>query len=289
MSTRDLQQEYRTLPLKNDFMFDMVMSRPAICKMFLESLLDISIDHVELAEKQRDLSDSYIGHGIRLDVYVRDGKGTVYNVEMQTSNGGSLERRIRFYQSGIDRDELKRGVYYDELSESYIIFICDFDYFGRGAAVYERESRIRGFEDTAYDDGSHAFLLNSRYTVPNARPEIVEFLDYIREDSDHTPYESALVQTIRSTVRDLRTDREMEERYMTFSIKLQEERRAGIKLGICQGIQQGIQQGVEQSLNRVIANMARADASAEQIAGATGLPIEEVKKRMEELAGNTAE
>ena len=132
------------LPLRNDFMFGEAMRTEDICQLFLEELLGLDIRHIEFIDKQKELSDSYTHHGIRLDVYLKDDVGTVFNVEMQSTNHGDLSKRARFYQSAIDRDELPKGADYENLSESYIIFVCDFDYFQIGKAVCERVSFLIG-------------------------------------------------------------------------------------------------------------------------------------------------
>ena len=126
-----------------------------------------------------------------------------------------MPKRVRYYQSGIDRGELPKGADYANLSDSHIIFVCNFDYFHIGKAVGERVSFLKntdtqqclqekltylpGSHDLAkhkvcvqgklterddlivtYEDGSHVFFLNSRYTEPNASKPILEFLDLIR-------------------------------------------------------------------------------------------------------------
>ena len=148
------------LPLRNDFMFGEVMRTSEICQLFLEELLNVAIRRIEFIDKQKDLSDSYTHHGIRLDVYLKDEAGTVFNVEMQSVPNDNLAKRARFYQGAIDRNELPKALDYDRLPESYVIFVCDFDYFEIGKAVGERVSFLKGTE-TTYDDGSHVFFLNS--------------------------------------------------------------------------------------------------------------------------------
>lgn len=71
------------LPLRNDFMFVEVMRTGDICQLFLEELLGLNIQRIEFIDKQKDLSDSYTHHGIRLDVYLKDEAGTVFNVCQQ--------------------------------------------------------------------------------------------------------------------------------------------------------------------------------------------------------------
>ena len=184
----------RSLPLSNDFMFGMVMTRPDICKLFLEGLLGKRIAKIEYIDRQKDNTDSYDFHGIRLDVYLADQEGIIYNIEMQKVNQHDLELRARFYQSGIDRKALEKSADYTELKNSYVIFVCDFDYYGRGLAVYERVSGIRDCLDLRYDDGSRVLFLNSRYSTPNADRSIREFLD--RHSSFHG--KSALEQAYKA-------------------------------------------------------------------------------------------
>lgn len=47
--------------------------------------------------------------GVRLDVYADDEHGTVYNVEMQTTDNKNLPKRSRYYQGQMDMDALKTG------------------------------------------------------------------------------------------------------------------------------------------------------------------------------------
>lgn len=214
------------LPLHNDFMFSQVMRSEEICKLFLEELLGVEIQRIEFIDRQKDISDSYEYHGIRLDVYLKDEKGTVFNVEMQSDRRHELPKRVRFYQSGIDRSELPKGADYAVLSESYIIFICDFDYFHIGKAVGERVSFLKG-TDVPYEDGSHVFFLNSRYQEANASKSILEFLDLVRTNDLDKLYETPLGQKAKKRMQEVRSDKELEVSYMTIAQKMLDERRIG--------------------------------------------------------------
>lgn len=56
------------LPLHNDFMFGQVMRSEEICRLFLEALLGVKIGRIEFLDRQKDFTDSYEYHSIRLDV-----------------------------------------------------------------------------------------------------------------------------------------------------------------------------------------------------------------------------
>ena len=72
----------KELTIKNNFMFGAVMCDEENCKEFLEMVLQIPIERVEVSKEK-----SIVYHpeykGIRLDVYVKDEHNTHYNVEMQ--------------------------------------------------------------------------------------------------------------------------------------------------------------------------------------------------------------
>lgn len=264
------------LPLRNDFMFGEVMRTSDICQLFLEELLGIRIQRIEFIDKQKDLSDSYTYHGIRLDVYLKDEAGTVFNVEMQSVPNGNLAKRARFYQSAIDRSELPKAVDYDKLPESYVIFICNFDYFEIGKAVGERVSFLKGTE-TAYDDGSHVFFLNSHYTEDNASHSILEFLDMIRTNDLEKVYETPLGQRAKARVQEVRSDRTLEVAYMTYAQKMLDERKLAFNEGLIEGEARGEAKGRAETLKNAVLAMKDLAEPAD-IAHRLKLSLEQVLK-----------
>ena len=65
---------------------------------------------------------------MRLDVYLKDSD-KVIDIECQSNLKPALGKRTRYYQSMIDIDNLMKGEKYDNLKESYILFICKDDPF----------------------------------------------------------------------------------------------------------------------------------------------------------------
>jgi len=257
------------LPLKNDFMFGQVMRNPYICKLFLEELLGKEIDHIEYIENQKEFNDSYEHHGIRLDVYLRDAAGTVYAVEMQTIRKYALEKRVRFYQGSIDRNELLKGHAYSKLSESFVIFICDFDYFGTGLAVNTRVSYIKD-TDVVYDDGSHVIFLNSHYTEANAYPAIIEFLDYIRTNDDSGNYTTQLLHKTVERVQEVRRNDKMEVSYMMWELKFQD--------AVEEGREEGREEGWREGMIAVARKMLKRNRPIDEIVEDTGLARGEIER-----------
>lgn len=235
---------FSRLPLSDRFMFGEVMRHAEVCQLFLEAVLRKKIARIEYISKEEDLSDDPYGHGIRLDVYLQDAENSRYDVEMQNISHRALERRARYYQSGIDRRFLERGADYDELPESYVIFLCNFDYFRKGLACYERVSVLRDCAGIPYEDGSHVLFLNSCYTCPNVLPEVQEFLDYIRTNDDSASPRSDLTRKAREYVDHIRSDKSKEGVYMTYAMSLRESYRDGMQEGRREGHMEGRAEGV---------------------------------------------
>ena len=82
----------QALGLADNFLFGEVMQDMGLCKLFLEALLQRPIAKIVNISKEKDLSDAYLAHGIRLDVDLEDENRTRYNIEMQGSSQKSIER-----------------------------------------------------------------------------------------------------------------------------------------------------------------------------------------------------
>lgn len=263
---------FKDLSLVDDFMFSEVMRRPENIKPFLENLLEKKIQRVVTIDKQKDLKDTCDAHGIRLDVYLEDENHTKYDVEVQARLHRKLERRIRYYTSGIDRRSLEINADYEELSDSFVIFICVEDYFGAGLAVYERESHIKGAPDIPYEDGSHAFILNADFKQGNGNPAVLDFLRYIRAGYRGEHYDiskSSYLKQIDEAVCGIKEDSGREMEYMTLAMKMMDERK------------EAFEQGERASQIKTIKRMLSRDMSLEEISDMIGLDLEEVKRLAE--------
>ena len=192
-------------------------------------------------------------------------------MQKQSAFKSDLEKRVRYYQGTMDRAELLKGRSYSGLSESFIIFVCDFDYFGTGLAVNERVSMIKD-TDTVYEDGSHVIFLNSRYKTGNAGLAIKEYLDYIRTNDDSRGYTTKLLQKTVGKVQEVRSDDKMEVSYMMWQLKFQDAREEGRVEGRAEGIILSIQN-----------LMKRMNISAEQAMEAIGVSKEEQPQYLEML------
>ena len=216
------------LTFKDNFMFAAVMLDEENAKGVVERALGIQIDHVEISyEKSIVYNPEY--KGIRLDVYLKDDKNRHFNVEMQVANT-EIFKRSRYYHSQIDMELLNMGIDYEQLPESYVIFICDFDPIGLGKYKYTRRQVIEEDLTYNYDDGSYTVFLSTVGTNEGeVSQDLVKFLKYVGAELEESneDYSDEFVKRLQKSVEKIKFDREMGRRYMLFEELMKEEYNAG--------------------------------------------------------------
>ena len=239
-------KEYRIKPweeltIRDDYMFKLIMSRKPICKSMLECTLGMKIRDIIYLEAEKTMTARYQGKGIRLDIYVKDEKDTVYNIEMQVRQleGDGLSKRTRYYQSMMDADLLAAGADYDNLNKSIIIFICPFDPFGEGRYIYTFENICLEDKEVKLEDGTTKIFLNTKGSVGEVDRSVKAFLQYVNGVSS----EDRLVQEIEQEIEKVRREEGEKVNYMTFAMKMMEERKEGFREGKLEGIAEGERKG----------------------------------------------
>ncbi|MEW4410990.1 Rpn family recombination-promoting nuclease/putative transposase [Clostridium sp. AN503] len=219
------------LQFRDAFMFAATMEDEEICRGVLERVMGIPIRMVKVVgEATLLVNPDY--RGVRLDVYADDEKGSVYNVEMQTTDKKNLPKRSRFYQGQMDMVELKPGMDFNELPKSFVIFICTFDPFGHGLYRYTCMNRCSETGEELGDEAYKVFLSTKGQNDAEEAPELIRFLKYV--DGMSTAEESQsdeLIQRIETRITEIKQSRGMEVRYMLFSEMLSDERKEGRQEG----------------------------------------------------------
>ena len=220
------RKRLQDLTIKDSFMFGAVMCDEDNCKEFLELALGISIESVTVSKEK-----SIVYHpeykGVRLDVFAKDENRTHYNIEMQISKKPALGKRTRYYHSQLDMEMLESGSHYSELPDAYVIFICDYDPFGRGRYRYTWDMICH--EEPALEllDGSHTIIFSTcGKDVEDVPTPLVNFLRFVGSGQGifNDECEDEYVRKLQASVEHIKTSREMEARYMLWKEMIQEER-----------------------------------------------------------------
>lgn len=224
---------WEKLEISNDFIFGKVMQDPELCRKLLQRILpDLTIDHVEYPEAQKTIRPDVDAKSVRLDLYVIDGKGTVYDIEMQVAGAKDLPKRTRYYQSLIDMQMIDKGEPYRKLNPSYVIFICPFDLFGKGRHIYTFENVCREDKEISLEDGTAKIFLNALGKRDDVSAELKAFLDYVAGKRPKDPF----VEELDDAVKKARKNREWRREYMTLLMRDQENIEKGMEIGEAQGI-----------------------------------------------------
>ncbi len=209
------RKQLKDLTIRDSFLFTAVMSEEANCKPFLEMLLGIEIQRIEVSYEKSFIHNPQY-KGIRLDVYASDENNTRYDIELQVA-GQNLGKRVRYYHGEMDRDLLRAGHPYEELPDTYVIFICNFDPFGKGKYCYVFENRCLEEPGLSMGDGARSIFLNTTGNNPEDISEDLRgFLDFIRQDTPATDTVPATtyVKQLQESVRRVKQDGERERQYM---------------------------------------------------------------------------
>ena len=265
-------KRFEELEFKDDFMFGVIMRNPKYCKPFLETILGIKISHIEYPKSQETIDLSSDAKSVRLDIYVEDGKGTVYNIEMQTTGNKGLPKRMRYYQGMIDLNILEKGSSYKNLKKSFVIFVCTFDLFGKGLHVYTFENRCVQDLELPLGDDTTKIILNTKGTKDDVSQEMKRLLDFIDGQKPEADFTRELAEAVQS----VRDNEKWRLDYMTLQMSYQEKFE--------QGVEQGVEQGIgQEKIEAAIRMIEAGKLSVDEIAIYSGLPLEQVLELQKEL------
>ena len=263
-----MEKAFEELQIKDDFMFSVIMRNPKFCKPFLERILGIKISRIEYPKSQETIDISADAKSVRLDIYVEDGKETVYNIEMQTTENRNLPKRTRYYQGMIDLNILEKGDNYKDLKRSFVIFVCTFDLFGEGRHIYTFENRCIQNLDLGLGDDTTKIILNTKGTMDDVTPEMKKLLDFI----DGKEPEDDFTRELDKAVQSVRKNEKWRLDYMTLQMNYQEK------------YEQGYDEGDRKRAISVAMRMIEANKlSSEEIALYSGLALEQVLELEKEL------
>ena len=240
------RKPYQELEFTDDYMFSKVLYHDKeLCRRLAELLLDIEIEKIEYADREHAISATSDSKGVRMDVYVRDDKGTVIDLEMQNLTETPLPKRMRFYQSMIDIEHLAAGKEYSELPDSYIVFICMFDPYGKDLPKYEFRELCLQDTSIELETGASKVFINARSRRKDMSEEMRAFFDYLCGGGAN----SDLTKDIDAGVSYAKAFKPWEAEYMQLHEMMKDERTIGYN----EGLEQGREEAKYEDVDRLVA------------------------------------
>ena len=230
---------WEELTIADNFIFCKVMENERICKGVLETLLGISVEHIDYLKTENPIENFYDSRGIRLDVYVKDSE-RIFNIEMQTGNYDDMLLRARYYLSSSDVATTKRRTKFKDIRETYILFICKDDPFGEGIPRYTKISKFLETDRISYDDKSRNVFYNCSAWEKEGNPEVrgvLKFIYGLKPDS-------SLALEMDEAASLAKQKSELEDEYMYFSDILEDEKEEAREIGLAEGRAKGLKEGL---------------------------------------------
>lgn len=247
----------------DDFLFDAATVDLETCKIIIELSLGITIRNIVWKEGQKVIHNLPGNRGIRLDFYVEDDQGQVFDVEMQKRNEGNIPKRTRFYQALIDAPMLKSGERgFDGLKPAYIVVICGFDLFGYGLYRYTFDNRCKEVPDLVMGDECQKIILNTKgkndHEVEKA---LVDFLHYVEKSSDENVPEDCdeRLKHLHKKIHQIKMSEEIGVSYMKMEERDRLIRDEGLRRGRAEGKAEGKAELISIIRKKASRGMAAAD------------------------------
>ena len=226
-------KEWEELTVADNFLFQRVMQNENLCKTLIEKILKRKIKEVYLPELEKVIDIDSKQKSVRLDLYVKTDDDIILDIEMQTTDNpaGELPKRARYYQGMIDLDTLVKGDDFEELKESYVIFICTFDPFNSGRVIYTFKNICKEDKRINLNDKATKIFVNAKGNKGEIDDEFKGFLDYLIGMAPSGNFAEA----VSKEAERIKLHKETRLEYMTYLMELRRERREAYKEGEVKG------------------------------------------------------
>ncbi len=264
-----------------------------------EYLLSVILNRKDLKvlklSGQREYKNPRVkGRRIRIDVYAKDSDGKIYDIEVQRADNGAGFKRARYHSSMIDVRMLKAGQEFDEIHDSYVIFITENDVIGEGLPLYHIDRTIQETGKN-FTDGSHIIYVNGSYR--NNEEELGRLMhDFSCENAEDmlNPLLAGHVNYYKETKGGLKKMSKLVEDFAKeWGQEMAQEMAQEIAQKIAQDMAQNMAQDMAQNMAQDMAKetaketasrlLKRGKLSLEEIAEDSNLPLEVVRELHESL------
>ena len=203
------------------------------------------------------------GRSAILDCVARDSEGKQFDVEIQQDNEGASPKRARYHSGLMDMNTLNPGQDFDELPESYVIFITRDDILGYGFPIYHIDRHIKEADDS-FQDEAHIIYVNSRKQEDTELGRLMHDLHCNNADEMHSPVLAKRVHELKDTQKGVELMcHEMEKIYS-------------------EGMESGEKRGELKAKKETALSLAEMGLPVEKIAKAVNHNVKDVQKWIDE-------
>lgn len=247
----DLQRLRGFRLMDDDFLTKCFEGNTECIELVLRIVLDMPDLNV-LDVRTQVFVENLLNRSVRLDVLATDNAGRKFNIEIQRADKGAGRKRARYNSSMMDANLLKKGEDFDNLPETYVVFITENDVMGKGKPLYQIERCILETNER-FEDGTHILYVNGSYR-------------------DESPI-GKLMHDFSCT-----NPSDMYYGVLADRVKFFKESKEGIAV-MCKAMEDMRNQTLKEGMMEVALRMLKAGKYAlDEIAVISGLSLDEVKK-----------
>ena len=194
-------ERYKGIIKNFTLMSDIFMRNVFKQRECLEYVLQVIMEKQDLKVIDQIIQKDYKnlqGRSAIMDCVARDSEGKQFDVEIQQDNEGASPKRARYHSGLMDMNTLIPGQDFDELPESYVIFITRDDILGYGFPIYHIDRHIKEADDS-FQDEAHIIYVNSRKQEDTELGRLMHDLHCKNADEMHSPVLAKRVHELKDT------------------------------------------------------------------------------------------
>lgn len=255
-------EKYKNIVKNLTLMSDIFMRNVFKQKECLEYVLQVIMEKPDLRVTDQVIQKDYKnlqGRSAIMDCVARDSNGKQFDVEIQQDNEGASPKRARYHSGLMDMNILNPGQDFDELPESYVIFITRDDVLGYGLPAYHIDRQIKEL-DKEFQDEAHIIYVNSRKQEDTALGRLMHDLHCKSADEMHSPVLAKRMYELKETQKGVELMcKEMEKIYS-------------------EGLESGEKRGELKAKKETVLSLAEMGLPVETIAKAVNLSVSDIQK-----------
>ena len=259
-------ERYKGIIKNFTLMSDIFMRNVFKQRECLEYVLQVIMEKQDLRVIDQIIQKDYKnlqGRSAIMDCVARDSEGKQFDVEIQQDNEGASPKRARYHSGLMDMNTLNPGQDFDELPESYVIFITRDDILGYDFPIYHIDRHIKEADDS-FQDEAHIIYVNSRKQEDTELGRLMHDLHCKNADEMHSPVLAKRVHELKDTQKGVELMcHEMEKIYS-------------------EGMESGEKRGELKAKKETALSLAEMGLPVEKIAKAVNHNVNEVQKWIDE-------
>ena len=259
-------ERYKGIIKNFTLMSDIFMRNVFKQRECLEYVLQVIMEKQDLKVIEQIIQKDYKnlqGRSAIMDCVARDSEGKQFDVEIQQDNEGASPKRARYHSGLLDMNTLNPGQDFDELPESYVIFITRDDILGYDFPIYHIDRHIKEADDS-FQDEAHIIYVNSRKQEDTELGRLMHDLHCKNADEMHSPVLAKRVHELKDTQKGVELMcHEMEKIYS-------------------EGMESGEKRGELKAKKETALSLAEMGLPVEKIAKAVNHNVKDVQKWIDE-------